>query len=1330
MSNVYIWIGSSGSDWQAPTNWSGGAQGAIPGPGDTVEINAANFAASGETVAAWYGGGAGYSSHVTGYVTVTGLIYDVIFDAGVANVGTFEATLGGGTVSAHALRSTVTGGVAYASVANYLAMYGGKVSLSAAVTNTTYPGLDVNIHGGTFSANGITLALTGTYIDVFGVDGGTALIAGNALIDDGGGANGPLVAMGLGTGGGLLSVAGSITVAGKGAVNVNGGTLASSGALILAAGYLDQGGSGIVLTRSADLGTAGEASAQFNGPGSWNNSGTLIVGDASTASLRMERSAALSVGGDLVAGLSAGAKGSLAFFADTQFVAGSLSIGVAGYGVLGASGGGVLNIGGDLLAGQSAAAGANIGISASTVTVAGNVTLGVDGHAYLGQYGASGFTVGGSMTLGAGAGSGTFVGAGTIHGDLGVANGYVEVAAVSPASPLTLAVGGAIAIGEPAGGKGYLLLGSGMVLSGGTGDVTVGGEGRGTLAILSGATFDAGASTITAAESASGTGTISVEGTNALLVAASLAIGGAGTASATPAALLSVSFGGTVDAGASFEVGADAGGFGQATLTDAGSALSASGFSVGGDGTGVLAVQPGAMALVGGDAAVGENATGKGTWSVNGGAATIDGTLTVGDSGNGLGIVQLGGTLQAAAIEIGNKLGGKGELDVTGANLTSGDLSVGSGGSAKLKITGGDVTTTGNVDIAEQVLGSTQAVSVTGAATWGIAGTLSVAAAGIAGVNVNGGSVASVNGDVVVGDQPGASGVLTLSGTATVGSVTKASELAFGGVLAVGNGGSGTLSVQSGAVLAATAGGTGEIDIAVAAGSTGDLAFGDAGSTLSGTLLDVGGDANTAGGSGTLSLAMGSIFDINRVHIWQSGTVIGAGTIAAAIEDAGMVRADGGTLRLTGDVTGPGTLAIGAGGVMALGGTVSAPTLVTFTGSGQTLEVTGTGTVTGAIGAFGLDDTIIAPGSITGDTTGPLGTTLDIAGGGTLFLAGTLPATPVLNGDTAYIACFASGTRIMTARGEVAVEHLRKGDLVATATGTAPIVWLGHSCLDCRRHPRPWDVRPVRVAAGAFAPGVPRRDLLLSPDHAVFVDGSLIPVRYLINGATIAQEEADAVTYWHVELPEHGVLLAEGLPCESFLDTGNRPAFADGGTGGRVEPDAALAVWAARGCAPLVTEGEALLAARQRLFERALTMGHAPEDDPGLHLLADGRVIRPASVGGRRYRFALDRACRSVRLASRAAAPAETRPESGDHRRLGVMVTRLALRQGDARREIPLGILDGAGWHTVEGEGAWRWTDGDAALPLATAEPLELEVELGAWARPWRRPAPATRARA
>jgi hypothetical protein len=212
---------------------------------------------------------------------------------------------------------------------------------------------------------------------------------------------------------------------------------------------------------------------------------------------------------------------------------------------------------------------------------------------------------------------------------------------------------------------------------------------------------------------------------------------------------------------------------------------------------------------------------------------------------------------------------------------------------------------------------------------------------------------------------------------------------------------------------------------------------------------------------------------------------------------------------------------------------------------------------------------------------------------GNVFLYGqdpTLDTSPPFG--TTPPPCFAAGTRIETARGPVAVERLRVGDRVRTDSGDfAAVRWLGHRGVDCCRHPRPEDVWPVRVAAHAFGLGRPHRALLLSPDHAVYCDGVLIPVRYLLNGATVRQERRRSVTYWHVELPRHSVLLAEGLPCESYLDSGNRCAFANGGTVVLAHPDFARAAWAVEGCAPLVTEGPARDLVYRRLLAQARALG-------------------------------------------------------------------------------------------------------------------------------------------
>ncbi len=185
------------------------------------------------------------------------------------------------------------------------------------------------------------------------------------------------------------------------------------------------------------------------------------------------------------------------------------------------------------------------------------------------------------------------------------------------------------------------------------------------------------------------------------------------------------------------------------------------------------------------------------------------------------------------------------------------------------------------------------------------------------------------------------------------------------------------------------------------------------------------------------------------------------------------------------------------------------------------------------------------------------------------------------------ISCFAAGTRIATPDGEADVAALQPGDEVLTHSGAAQkIVWVGWRDVDCRHHPSPRTVWPVRIRADAFGPGLPRRDLFLSPDHALFLDGVLIPVCHLVNGGSIAQVGRARVSYYHVELARHDVILAEGLPAETYLEIGQRTAFANGGDAVDLHPvfapDLSLH-WEAAGYAPLVVAGPVLARVRQRL---------------------------------------------------------------------------------------------------------------------------------------------------
>jgi Hint domain len=201
----------------------------------------------------------------------------------------------------------------------------------------------------------------------------------------------------------------------------------------------------------------------------------------------------------------------------------------------------------------------------------------------------------------------------------------------------------------------------------------------------------------------------------------------------------------------------------------------------------------------------------------------------------------------------------------------------------------------------------------------------------------------------------------------------------------------------------------------------------------------------------------------------------------------------------------------------------------------------------------------------------------------------TLPWTPIAtSSQSTGVTCFAEGTLIRTPCGDVPVERLIVGEPVLAADGAArPVVWIGRRRVDCLAHPRPEEVWPVRVAAGAFGEGLPARDLWLSPDHAVHVDGVLVPVKRLADGDTIARRPVDEVTYYHVELPSHELILAEGLTVESYLDTGDRWRFDNGPDAMRRVMAAVPRAWEGQACAPLVLTGPALAKARRSLKRAA-----------------------------------------------------------------------------------------------------------------------------------------------
>ena len=425
-------------------------------------------------------------------------------------------------------------------------------------------------------------------------------------------------------------------------------------------------------------------------------------------------------------------------------------------------------------------------------------------------------------------------------------------------------------------------------------------------------------------------------------------------------------------------------------------------------------------------------------------------------------------------------------------------------------------------------------------------------------------------------------GVLDMAGftLATGQGVTlgAGASIAGSGTLDIGThlGGAGTVQASGGVlVLDMTGSVASTIHFQIGAGADlkiegsptitgGAIALG-AGSELeiaTGASLTLGAHETTTGG--TIQLDNGTLKDISGLTLGGvltgSGTVI-TGTNAAAELQGGTVIASGGDLVFadavdqTGAVT---SFTINDGATLTFDKAVGTTGLdgiapeITFAGGG-TLDLSheAANTYHGALTDFVAGDKIIVAGA--NDTVTRIGTNvIEVEHGNTVEAIISLGPNPAgfevssSGGVTTITAiCFMAGTMIRTPSGEAAVETLRRGDKVCTHTGAVrPIAWIGRQTVATVFADR-LRVWPVRIKAGAIDDHVPARDLVLSPGHAVLIDNALVLAGALVNGTSVVREASvpDKFTYYHIELDEHALVLAENTPAETFIDHVDRLAF-------------------------------------------------------------------------------------------------------------------------------------------------------------------------------------------
>ncbi|MBV7486201.1 Hint domain-containing protein [Bordetella sp. BOR01] len=323
------------------------------------------------------------------------------------------------------------------------------------------------------------------------------------------------------------------------------------------------------------------------------------------------------------------------------------------------------------------------------------------------------------------------------------------------------------------------------------------------------------------------------------------------------------------------------------------------------------------------------------------------------------------------------------------------------------------------------------------------------------------------------------------------------------------------------------------------------------------------------------------------------------------------------------------------------------------------------------------------------------------------------PDLVTFSGGTMTYACYLKGTHIATPEGETKVEELKAGDKVLTASGgVATVKWLGYRTLRKVRIPAKDAVRafPVVFQKGSIAENVPHRELTLSPGHHVYFDGKLIPAMMLVNGKTITQDFSRQVfEYFHVELDRFDILLAEGAPAESYVDTGNRSMFQNADTVS-LSPDFGPAEGRPKiDGIQVLRSGPEVEAVRKRLLKRAEALTQSVRvSDPLLRVETNGVEIRAETEGQLEgvMRFVLPAGVQAsdLRILSRSAVVRDTTAHARrDLREVGVGLVRMTIEDGAGRRDIDLLDSRLSGLHNPQDvHGAtMRWTNGAAVIPAA-----------------------------
>ena len=466
----------------------------------------------------------------------------------------------------------------------------------------------------------------------------------------------------------------------------------------------------------------------------------------------------------------------------------------------------------------------------------------------------------------------------------------------------------------------------------------------------------------------------------------------------------------------------------------------------------------------------------------------------------------------------------------------------------------------------------------------------------------------------------------------------------------------------------------------------------------------------TLNGDGITVYTSGKYTYEGPVNLWNASLKISSGAVVSGLISVAKYSSTNGTVTVSAggtiesSYTANGYLNISSGGISLDNEYESVVTRIYSGGSSVNdsytesyISTKTSGTLNGS--AFTAGDNI---------------SSISVSGGGSISNPYIVNETLTISKPGLFDPCFLSESLIRTPDGDIPVEDISPGDnIIAYVNGVEEIrqvVWTTQSHCDVQTHLSD-DLAgyPIRILKGAIADGVPSKDMLITAEHCLLLNGKFVPARMLVNNRSVFFDKSiKSYEYYHIETAKHSVIMADGILTESYLNTSNHRSFYEEGNVISLIPcrqltwdDAAAPLDVSRGFVEPLFQNTEDRAISSNILQRTSKPELTEEAD--LHLLTNSELcIRPVREHNGHITFVIPSDVQSVRIVSRASRPSDViGPFVDDRRYFGVAVCDISLFENGKSRNINTHLTDKDlnGWNTLEWEDC-RWTSGNALLPL------------------------------